>query len=214
MSERFGPIDFDEFHLVDLPARLAAGNGALARVDLEGVRPLAFQLEDGRAYTYSATEDGIAITPGHATARTIIELTYEDWCEFVWELRSCFALFYADRVKIPLGSFGHLARWEPALRAAYDGQQIYELADPLPGARSRRQAARPPAHVHPRRQRRRDARLPERAGYIHLRGVFDPDEIAELSEQIDAAIALARPTTSVRGGRPSRARTCATASTT
>ena len=59
MSERFGPIDFDEFHLVDLPARLASGNAELARVYLDGVRPIAFRLDDGRAYTYSVTDDGI-----------------------------------------------------------------------------------------------------------------------------------------------------------
>ncbi len=59
--------------------------------------PIAFRLDDGRAYTYSVTDDGIAIEPGHEKARTIIELTHEDWCEFVWELRTCFALFYADR---------------------------------------------------------------------------------------------------------------------
>jgi hypothetical protein len=193
MSERFGPIDFDEFHLVDLPARLAAGNGALARVDLDGVRPLAFQLDDGRAYTYSATDDGIAITPGHATARTIVELTPEDWCEFVWELRSCFALFYADRVKIPLGSFGHLARWEPALRAAYDEQPIYELADPLPvlGRGGKPLDLQRTFTLDDSDDDMRD--FLTRAGYIHLRGVFEADELAELSEQVDAAIALARP---------------------
>lgn len=193
MSERFGPIDFDEFHLVDLPARLAAGNGALARVDLDGVRPLAFRLEDGRAYTYSATDEGIAIAPGHEKARTIIELAYEDWCEFVWELRSCFALFYANRVRVPLGSFGHLARWEPALRAAYDGQLIYELADPLPvlGRGGRPLDLQRTFTLDDSDDEMRD--FLERAGYVHLRGVFAIGEIDELSEQIDAAIALARP---------------------
>jgi hypothetical protein len=193
MNERFGPIDFDEFHLVDLPARLADGNGALARVDLEGVRPIAFRLDDGRAYTYSATEDGVAITPGHEKARTIIELAYEDWCAFVWELRSCFALLYADRVKIPLGSFGHLARWEPALRAAYDGQQIYELADPLPvlGRGGKPLDLQRTFTLDDDDDEIRD--FLARAGYIHLRGVFASEEIDELSEQINAAIALAQP---------------------
>jgi Phytanoyl-CoA dioxygenase (PhyH) len=193
MNDRFGPIDFDEFHLVDLPARVAAGNGALARVDLDGVRPIAFQIEDGRAYTYSVTDDGVAITPGTDTARTIIQIAHRDWCEFVWELRSCFALFYADRIRIPLGSFGHLARWEPALRAAYDGQPIYELKDPLPVlARGGKQLDLTRAFtLDDSDSDMRD--FLERAGFVHLRGVFDPDEIAELTEQIDAAIALAHP---------------------
>ncbi|MEY2452810.1 MAG: hypothetical protein QOD92_2384 [Acidimicrobiaceae bacterium] len=192
-TARFGPIDFDQFHLVDLPERIASGNGALARVDLDGVRPLAFRLPDGRAYTYSATDDSVAITPGHETARTIIELEHADWCEFVWELRSCFALFYADRVRIPLGSFGHLARWEPALRAVFDGQQIYELADPLP-VLGRGGKPLDLARTFTLDDSDDDMRdFLQRAGYIHLRGVFAPEEIEALSEQINSAIALARP---------------------
>ena len=62
MSARFGLIDFDEFHRVDLPARLEAGNGKLAAADLDGVKPLAFRLTDGRAYSYTPTPDGIEIT--------------------------------------------------------------------------------------------------------------------------------------------------------
>jgi hypothetical protein len=192
-TPRFGPIDFDQFHLVDLPERIASGNGALARVDLDGVRPLAFRLPDGRAYTYSATDESVAITPGHETARTIIELEYADWCEFVWELRSCFALLYADRVRIPLGSFGHLARWEPALRAVFDGQTIYELADPLP-VLGRGGKPLDLARTFTLDDNDDDMRdFLQRAGYIHLRGVFAPEEIDALSEQINAAIALARP---------------------
>jgi len=193
MSERFGPIDFDEFHLVDLPARLAEGNGELARVDLEGVRPIAFRLDDGRAYTYSVTDDGIAIEPGHEKARTIIELTHADWCEFVWELRTCFALFYAERITIPLGSFGHLARWEPALRAAFDSQQIYELTDPLPllGRGGKPLDLARTFTLDDSDDDMRD--FLERAGYLHLRGVFTPEEIEELSQQVNAAIKTATP---------------------
>src|SRR5207302_1242095 len=130
MTGRFDPIDFDEFHLVDLPRRLAEGNGKLAVADLTSVKPIAFRLTDGRAYTYTAAADGIDITTGADEAYTIVELAYEDWCDFAWELRSCFALLYADRLTIASGSFGHLARWEPALRAAYDGQPVYDFANP------------------------------------------------------------------------------------
>ena len=62
-----------------------------------------------------------------------MDLGYDDWCSFVWELRTCFALFYADRLAFPRGGFGSLARWEPALRVAFDGQ---------PDLRPRRSTAR------------------------------------------------------------------------
>ena len=73
MSERFGPIDFDRFHTVDLPERLAAGNGKLAGAHLSGLRPIAFRLVDGRAFTYIPTTDGIDIAPGDEDASTVVE---------------------------------------------------------------------------------------------------------------------------------------------
>jgi hypothetical protein len=193
MTAPFGPIDFDEFHRVDLPARLAAGNGLLAAADLAGVRPLAFRLTDGPAYTYTATGDGVAVTPGDADARTVIELAYEDWCDFVWELRSCFALFYADRITIPTGSFGHLARWEPALRAAFDGQRIYDFTDPK--AVVDREGRELDLHrTFTLADDDRELRdFLERTGYVHLNGVFTADEIRQLSEDVNSAIRLARP---------------------
>jgi hypothetical protein len=187
MSERFGPIDFDEFHLVDLPARLAAGNGALAATDLDGVKPLAFRLEDGRSYTYTPVDGGVEITKGDDTAAAIIEMAHDDWCDFVWELRSCFALFYADRIRTPRGTFGHLARWEPALRAAYDGQPIYEFGNaPTVDADLTRTFTLDDDDADMRA-------FLERAGFIHFSQVFTPDEVAALSDDVDAAISRARP---------------------
>ena len=195
MTARFGLIDFDHFHTVDLPQRLAGGNGSLAATALTGVRPLAFRLDDGRAYTYAPAPapHGIEITPGDAGAHTVVELAPADWSDFVWDLRSSFALLYADRVTFPRGSFGHLARWEPALRAAFDGQPIYDLADPSPIL----DADGCPLELD------RSFTLDdpddeirdflERAGYVHLRGVFEPGEIGAIVADVEAAIARARP---------------------
>ncbi|MEY2588841.1 MAG: hypothetical protein QOJ67_825, partial [Acidimicrobiaceae bacterium] len=189
----FAPIDFDRFHLEDLPQRLAAGNGALAAADLEGVRPIAFRLDDGRSYTYTPNADGIEITPGEDGARTIVELSHQDWSDFVWELRSCFALLYADRITFPVGSFGHLARWEPALRAAFDGQVIYDLAHPAAVLDT---AGRPLDLERSFSLDDDDRELLDflqRAGYVHLRSVFSPAEIEAMSSDVDAAVADARP---------------------
>ena len=75
MSERFGPIDFDDFHLRELPERLATGNGKLAAAYLTRCRPIAFRLDDDRAYTYTATPEGIDVAPGDAEAETVVELS-------------------------------------------------------------------------------------------------------------------------------------------
>jgi hypothetical protein len=189
----FGLLDFDRFHEVDLPARLAAGNGALAAADLRGVRPIAFRLEDGRAYTYAPTPGGIDITPGEERAHTVVALSHQDWSDFVWELRSCFALLYADRVTFPAGSFGHLARWEPALRAAYSGQVIYDLEQPPPVLD---RDGRPLDLDRSFRLADTDEDVRdflERAGFVHLRGVFDSEEVDAMRRDVDDAVAHARP---------------------
>lgn len=193
MSEHFGPIDFERFHTVDLPERLAAGNGRLAAADLIGARPLAFRLDDGRSFTYTPTANTIEISPGDDDAHTVVALGHQDWCDFVWELRSCFALLYADRIAFPRGSFGHLARWEPALRTAFDGQRVYDLVDPpavvdadgapLDLARSFTLADTDDEILD----------FLGRAGFVHLRGVFAKAEISAISDVVDAAVARARP---------------------
>src|SRR5206468_3808524 len=129
VNDRFGPIDFDEFHTVDLPDRLASASTGVLTKALAAAEPLAFRLDSGRAYTYTPTATGFDVMNGDADAATLVELEHRDWCDFVWELRSSFALLYADRVRFPRGTFAALARWEPALRAAFDGQPIYDLAD-------------------------------------------------------------------------------------
>jgi hypothetical protein len=191
--DRFGPIDFDAFHREDLPGRLAESPRVFTDSDRRVLRPLAFRLEDGRSYTYVPEGDRFAIVPGDSDAHTVVSLTYDDWCAFAWELRSCFALFYAEKLTFPRGHFGHLARWEPTLRVAFDGQAIYDLDDPPPVLDDDQR----PLDLH------RHFTLDDpdtdlvdflgRAGFLHLRGVVDPDELEALRADVDAGIADARP---------------------
>src|SRR5438309_1961196 len=193
MSERFGPIDFDRFHTVDLPERLGGGNGKLAAAHLGGLRPIAFRLDDGRAYTYTPTADGIEVTAGDDAAQTVVEMAHPDWCDFVWELKSCFALLYAERVTTPRGGFGQLSRWEPALRAAFDGQAVYDFADPPPvlDAEGKPLDLTRSFTLADSDDEIRD--FLERAGFIHVQGVFDDFEVEALRADVEAAVARARP---------------------
>jgi len=197
VTDRFGPIDFDVFHGDDLPARLAERSRVFTAADLRVIRPIAFRLEDGRAYTYTPTgtadENSVTITPGEAGAHTVVALSEEDWLAFAWELQSCFALFYAEKLSFPRGHFGHLARWEPALRVAFDGQALYDLTDPpavLDGDGR-------PLDLHRRfTLDDSDADMTDfigRAGFVHLRGVVGPDELEALRADVEVGIADARP---------------------
>jgi len=193
VSARFGPIDFDEFHLRELPERLATGNGKLAAAHLSRCRPIAFRLDDGRAYTYTATPDGFDVAPGDADAGTVVELSEQDWSDFVWELKTCFALLYAERIKVPTGSFGQLSRWEPALRAAFDGQPVYDFNDPPPVVDT---AGRPLDLATTFTLEDSDDAIVDflrRAGFIHLRGVFSADEVESMRAEVEKAVASARP---------------------
>jgi hypothetical protein len=193
VSARFGPIDFDRFHTVDLPERLAAGNGKLAAAHLQRCRPIAFRLEDGRAYTYAPTTDGIEITPGEADPQTVVELTHADWCDFVWELKTCFALLYAERIAVPVGSFGQLSRWEPALRAAFDGQPVYDFRAPPPVVDFDGHPLDLTTTFTLDDSDEEIVDFLRRAGFIHITGVFSEDEVETLRSEVQAAVAKAKP---------------------
>jgi hypothetical protein len=193
MGERFGRIDFDQFHTVELPERAAANAEALADADLSRLRPIAFRLEDGRAYTYRPDGKSIDVSAGEDEADTVVELAPQDWSDFVWELRSCFALFYAERMAIPRGSFGQLQRWEPVLRAAFDGQAVYDFADPQPVVD---RDGKPLDLTRSFTLDDSDDEIRdflERAGFVHLRGVFSDEEIGAMRRDVEAAVASARP---------------------
>jgi hypothetical protein len=105
----------------------------------------------------------------------------------VWELRTCFALFYADRIAFPRGGFGALVRWEPALRAAFDGQPVYDLSAPRPVDVDLTQSFtldQPDEEI---------AGFLGAAGFVHLRGVFGAGEIDAMRADVERAVARARP---------------------
>jgi ectoine hydroxylase-related dioxygenase (phytanoyl-CoA dioxygenase family) len=157
------------------------------------VRPLAFQLPDGRAYTYLPSDQSFTVEAGTERAHTVIEVAYDEWCAFVWELRSSFSLFYGDQLQVSRGSFGQLVRWEPALRVAIDGQSMYDID-------------RPPAvldgdglPLDPSRTFTLDDHDDEitdflhRTGFVHLRQVMDDGELDALRSDVIEAVAAARP---------------------
>ena len=76
-------LEFGRFHEDELPRRLAAGHGALARDLAARLGPLTVGLPDGRAYTYVATDDSIEIRPGDEKTATKIELDPEVWLNLV-----------------------------------------------------------------------------------------------------------------------------------
>jgi len=192
--ERFGPLDFDVFHREVLPDLVASRRRVFTASDRAALRPLAFELEDGRAYTYVPDGDRFAVRPGSEEAHTVVRLPEGEWQAFAWELRTCFASLYADALRVVRGSFGQLVRWEPPFRVAVDGQEIYDVDDPplvLDGTGAPLDCTRSFSL-----QDGDDdlAGFLAGAGFIHLRGVMTEDEVEAIGADVAAAVAAAAPT--------------------
>src|SRR5580658_3075142 len=123
---RFGPIDFDWFHQEELPALLQERGAVFSDADARVVRPLGVQLDDGRAYTYVPEDATFTVQRGSDAAHTLVELSPDAWSAFTWELKTCFALLYADQLTVRRGGFGQMARWEPPIRAAFSDQALFD----------------------------------------------------------------------------------------
>ncbi len=192
-QERFEAIDFDRFHREELPSVLARRGAIFVTADAAVLRPLGFQLTDGRAYTYVPDGGTFSVRPGLAGARTVVELAADAWCEFVWELKTCFALLYADQLTVRKGSFGQLARWEPPLRVALSDQILFDLDHPAPiddEAGQEIDLTRTFSLDGPAAQTRD---FLHHVGFVHLRGVLDAGEVAALNDDVDEALRRARP---------------------
>jgi ectoine hydroxylase-related dioxygenase (phytanoyl-CoA dioxygenase family) len=174
VETREAASDFDRFHREVLPARLAAGNGALAADDARRIGPLAIRTPAG-AFTYVPADDTIEIVEGDETAKTVIALDDDAWQGLVSDLDTPPGLLYGGRVETVRGNPLRFVRWEPALRAMFHGRPVYDAArvdlhglDPT--------ATFTMKDVAEHTESMRD--FFETCGYVLVRNVFTPDEIA------------------------------------
>lgn len=185
-------VDFDRFHLEQVPALAAQGHGALAARAAAGLEPLSFALDDGRAYSFVPETGGVAVHAGVADAGAVARLSYDAWASFVTERWTRYALLYTGSVEFPRGEFADLCHWEPALRALFHGRPVYEprslhLTDragaPLDLERSFTLDDDPKELAH----------FLQTAGFLHVRNVFDATEIDALRVEVEQRAAEARP---------------------
>jgi ectoine hydroxylase-related dioxygenase (phytanoyl-CoA dioxygenase family) len=193
MSAAFPLLDFEDFHRSELPRRLAAGHGALAAEDalLDRLGGLAFRLPEGPAFSYLPRAGGVDVVAGDADARTVIEIMREDWSNLVHDLDSAPGLLYAGRVRCLRGNAMRFVRWEPGLRAMFQGRPIFHegrqaLRDPggapLDPSRSFSLADDDAAMAHFLRT----------AGYLLVRGVFSAEEVESFRRHGERLRAMAR----------------------
>ena len=123
----FEPVDFDAFHRVELPRRLADGVNDRVAWDVAGAPPIAVQLATGEAYSYVCDEGEVRVIAGVVDdAEVVLVLPLELWVDYVYEFRTRFGLLYSGGVQFASGDFDRWDRWEPAIRCMYSGRAIYD----------------------------------------------------------------------------------------
>jgi ectoine hydroxylase-related dioxygenase (phytanoyl-CoA dioxygenase family) len=188
----FAAIDFDDFHRRTLPELVASGRGALVARDASSLPSLALRVDDGHAFTYRGDGATITLTPGDATADTVLALSAEDFSGLVHELEAPAGLVYGGRVRSVRGSAAHLMAWESVLRALYTGRPPYRGADVALRARDG-------APLDPGRawtlgdDRTAMADFLRVAGYLFVRDVFAVDEVDAMLAEAVALRSEARP---------------------
>ena len=192
-EERFGPIDFDWFHQEELPALLESRGAIFSDTDARVVRPLGFQLPDGRAYTYVPEGRTFSVRPGTHTAQTLVELSLDAWCAFAWELKTCFALLYADQLAVRRGGFGQMARWEPPLRVAFSNQSLFDIDHPARIDDDQGCDVDLTKSFTLGDSETETTDFLHRVGFVHFRAVLDPVEIDALKSDVSEALGRARP---------------------
>jgi hypothetical protein len=147
---------------------------------------------DGRSLTLHESRGALAIAPGLDAAGVIAEMPAEALSDLVQDAQSTMGLAMTARVKVLAGNINSWIAWEPALRALLDGRKVHETGDvtftDLDGGALDLDRT---FTVDDDREEMRN--FLEQAGFLHIRGVFDDDEMAALGADIDEWMARATP---------------------
>ncbi len=194
-TRRFSEIralERDEILDTVLPEAVLVHGGLAAR----GLRYYdlpALGLEvDGRTVVLETAGDVLRLRPDLAGSGVVAVLDSGALSDLVQDVVSTMGLTMTSRVKIVEGDITDWIRWEPILRALFDGRKVYEPGDvtfvdlsgePLDLTRS---FTADDDHAEM-------ANFLEQAGFLLLRQIFSEAEMAELGADIDYWIDRATP---------------------
>jgi hypothetical protein len=184
------PVDAVAFFEDELPDLLAR-SGSLAAPGARqlGVRPFGFDV-DGRGWTVQLADDGgdgrVVVTPGLDDAAAVVRLDAVGLQDLVNDLRTPMGFLTGGDLDLPRGRLEHFLDWWVVLRAVLDGRRAHvagdvTFRDPDGGPLDLGRAFRlddDPDEV---------SWFLAEAGFLHLRGVFDEAEMAQVSADMDAA---------------------------
>lgn len=181
---------FDRYHRETLPARLAGEWGPVADRSTTGLPPLGLRLTDGRAWSYVPGPGGLELVPGDGAAKTVVELDEALWRGLRGAMETPSGILLFAKGKVVAGDAGDFFRWESALRVLYEALPPYDPKAPLVGRDGRE--IDPTRAFQPDDDPARMADFLRTTGYILVRQLVSPSEIAVLAEAAERLRAAAR----------------------
>jgi hypothetical protein len=161
-----------------------AGRGA-DRLDL---LPLTLDV-DGEQLTLTPRTGRVAATHGSEDA-LVAALDRQAFSDLMADTASTFGLQMTGRAEIRQGTVDDFVAWEPVLRCLLDGRPAYE-----PGSIAFEDRAGDPLDLHRAFGLDEDpaeiSHFLSEAGFLHLEGIFTEPEMAEVSAELDVAVAEA-----------------------
>jgi Phytanoyl-CoA dioxygenase (PhyH) len=176
----------DELFGEQLPAALD-GNAAAIGPALRWLepRPLTFEV-DGSIWTLTRADDRVEVQRRELDGAARVHLTREQFEDLVNDQQTFMGLWSSGRLDQPAGRLGDLLDWWLLLRAALDGAPIY-----TPGGIDFTTPDGAPLDLHrsfhPGDDRRDMHHFLEKAGYLHIEGLFTEGEMAAVSVEMDRA---------------------------
>lgn len=175
-----------------LPAAIEAHGDLAGRgARVLGLPSLEFRVGDS-GFALLADDRGLRLAPAGAGGPLLAELKEPALSRLVQDEQTAMGLAMTSDVHLARGRIDDWIAWEPVLRALIDGRPVHE-----PGAIRVLDADGEPLDLG-RTFRLDDDREAIRhflteAGFLHFTGVFDPAEMAAVADDLDRALAAAKP---------------------
>ena len=177
-------VDPVAFHRDEVPSLLAVNGEVAGRAFRASGLDSIVIAADGAAFTWALDGGGALSVRAGDEGRARADLPHDWFEDIVNDVRSTVALMIAGEPVMTRGSIVHLIAWEPVLRALIDGRPAYE-----PGLVAFTGLDGAPLDLDRSFSLDDDAdeirHFLAEAGFLHLRGVFSPDEVAHLSDETD-----------------------------
>jgi hypothetical protein len=182
----------DEVFDAMLPDALAA-NGELAARGLRYTELPALGLAvEGRTITLSEHDGKLQLEEAASSEGVVASLDSGALSNLVQDIQTTMGLAMTSKVEITQGAFDAWIGWEPVLRALLDARPVHEA-----GAITLRDRNDNPLDLSRSftldDDRDEIAHFIHEAGFLHISNVFSDAEMAAVSRDLDAALALAEP---------------------